>query len=131
MILGVGSDLIRIDRLAGSIDRFGERFLKRVFTPGEIRQGEELSGKAAIAFYAKRFAAKEAAAKALGTGMRDGIWFTQIEVENDSLGRPSVNVSGAAADLLAERGGEKGARLHLTLSDEREFALAFVVLEKL
>ena len=125
MIVGLGSDLVRIDRLQRALDRFGEGFARRVFTSGERLACEKRSGRAAC--YAKRFAAKEALVKALGTGMRGGIWFRDVEVLNDGLGRPFLTVTGAARARMDAMGP---VTAHLSLSDEGGFALAFVILER-
>ncbi|MBF0342133.1 MAG: holo-ACP synthase [Magnetococcales bacterium] len=131
MILGVGTDLVAIDRIAQAMRRFPDRFMERVLTPAEIRW---CMGRQAMtaACCAKRFAAKEALVKALGTGMRGGIWFTEMELDNDPLGRPSMTLHGAAArraEELAAIHGMEEVVIHLSLADEGGFALAHVVLE--
>ncbi len=125
MIVGLGSDLVRIDRLEKALLRFGDGFARRVFTDGERQLCDARKNRAAC--YAKRFAAKEALTKALGTGMRGGIWFQDVEVLNDDLGRPVMTVSGAARERMQHLGAET---THVSLSDEGGFALAFVVLER-
>ncbi len=125
MILGTGSDLMEIDRIQHSLDRFGERFLQRVFTAGEVEYCRRKVHNAAESF-AARFAAKEAAAKALGTGIAQGVAWTEIEVRRVPGQRPTLHFSGRAADR-AVRMGVRSA--HLTLSHSREVALAVVVLE--
>ena len=125
MIVGLGSDLVRIDRLQRALDRFGDGFAKRVFTDGERQLCDGRGNRAAC--FAKRFAAKEALAKALGTGMREGVWFRDVEVLNDDLGRPIMTVSGAARERMQTLGT---VTIHVSLSDEGGFALAFVVLER-
>lgn len=124
MILGIGTDVVRIDRLERAMQRFGQRFLDRLFTPEE--QTRCSSHVRPAACFAKRFAAKEALVKALGTGFRDGLWFTDITVENDAAGRPALRLSGPVAQALAAHGE---VRTHLSLSDELDLAMAFVVLE--
>ena len=124
MVLGLGSDLIEIARIQASIDRFGERFLKRVFTPGEIAYCQRK--KNAAESFAARFAAKEAGAKALGTGISHGIAWPEIEVKRELSGRPSLHWSGRAlkrADLLGVR------RSSITLTHSRDFAMAVVAVE--
>ncbi|GGX81082.1 holo-[acyl-carrier-protein] synthase [Litchfieldella qijiaojingensis] len=124
MIIGIGTDLARIERFSAAMERHGERFALRVL--GEVER-ERLAGEPAPAAYlAKRFAAKEAFVKALGTGLRRGMRWTDIQVVNDTLGRPSLQLSGQAR-RLAESAGVR--RIHLSLSDEDELACAFVVLE--
>lgn len=125
MIYGVGTDIVEIARIESALGRFGERFARRLLGPEEIA---EWGGAARPAhFLAKRVAAKEAAAKALGTGFREGIRFCDIVVTHDPLGRPGLAMRGAAAARLREAGIDA---LHLSLSDEREHAIAFVVAEK-
>ncbi|MBF0178644.1 MAG: holo-ACP synthase [Magnetococcales bacterium] len=130
MILGVGTDLVRIERLERAIGRFPERFTQRIFTPAEQRLCE--GGGMRFACYAKRFAAKEALVKALGVGMRDGVWFTDVEVLNDALGKPLVTLTGKSAQFLQNilhREQLSRAVIHLSLADEEGFALAHLILE--
>lgn len=128
MILGIGSDLIDIRRVEQSIARYGDRFIQRIFTPVEQRKAV---GRAnAVPTYAKRFAAKEACSKALGTGMRKGVFFRDIGVVNQPSGQPTLELTGGALErlrTLTPRGME--ARIHLSLTDERDWAQAFVVIE--
>jgi len=130
MILGIGSDLTDIRRIQASLDRFGDRFRNRCFTELERRRSE--AKPAAAASYAKRFAAKEACAKALGTGLRRGVFWRDMGVVNLRSGQPTLALTGGAAARLAEMTppGHQ-ARIHLTLSDEHPYALAFVVIEAL
>ena len=126
MIYGIGVDLVKVDRLAGVLARYGERFLRRVFTDREIAycQGRARQG---VYQFAQRFAAKEAFSKALGVGLREGgIRWREVEVLPDSRGKPVIQVMGRAARLCEEK-GIKG--LHLSLTDEDNFAVAMVVLE--
>lgn len=130
MIIGVGADLSDIRRIQASIDRFGDRFKNRCFTAIE-RSRSERKPDAAWS-YAKRFAAKEACAKALGTGMRRDVYWKDMGVVNLPSGKPTLALTGPAADHLA-RLTPPGhtAHIHLTLSDEHPYALAFVVIEAL
>ncbi len=131
MILGIGSDLVDNRRLERLVKEFGTRFTDRCFTPAEQAEAAQKKNSAArISFYAKRFAAKEACAKALGTGFRGGIRLNEIGVRNDMAGRPELVLSGKALEQIEKmiHPGKK-ARLHLTLSDELPYALAFVVIE--
>ncbi len=130
MILGIGSDLSDIRRIQGSLDRFGERFTHRVFTEIERARSERKSDRAAS--YAKRFAAKEACAKALGTGMRRGVFWRDMGVVNLRSGAPTLALTGGAATRLAEITPE-GLRavIHLSLTDELPYAQAFVIIEGL
>ena len=126
MIYGIGVDLVNVDRLAGVLARYGERFLKRVFTDREIAycQGRAKQG---VYQLAQRFAAKEAFSKALGVGLREGgIRWREVEVLPDPRGKPEIQVTGRAA-MICEEMGIKG--LHLSLTDEDNFAVAMVVLE--
>ena len=126
MVYGVGVDLVRVDRLARAVERYGERFLKRVFTDREITycQGRAKQG---IYQFAQRFAAKEAFSKALGVGLREGgIRWRDVEVIPDRRGKPEIQVTGRAARLCEET-GIRG--MHLSLTDEDNHAVAVVVLE--
>jgi len=130
MILGVGSDLIDVRRIGRTIERHGERFLDRIFTPLERAKAEGRARR--IETYAKRFAAKEACAKALGTGMRADVYWSDMGVVNQRSGQPTLILTGHAADHLARLTPAGHApRIHLTLSDEHPYALAFVVIEAL
>ncbi len=128
MILGIGTDLANIDRIQGTLDRFGSRFRNRVFTETEQRKAERRHDTAAT--YAKRWAAKEACSKALGTGLRMGISWKDMAVSNLGSGQPVMHVTGWAAARLADLtppGFE--AIIHLTLTDDHPWAQAFVVIE--
>lgn len=124
MVLGVGTDLIEISRIAESISQFGERFLDRVFTPVEIAYCRQK--KHAAESFAARFAAKEAGAKALGTGISRGISWKELEVRREPGERPTLHLSGRAQDLAAGMGVR---RLSLSLSHSRNVALAVVIAE--
>jgi holo-[acyl-carrier protein] synthase len=125
MVLGLGTDLMETRRVEESIDRFGERFLERIFTPDEIAYCLRKKKNAAESF-AARFAAKEAGAKALGTGISRGVSWKEFEVRREASGRPTLHLSGRAAEL-AEAMGVK--RVQLSLTHSRELALAVVVIE--
>ncbi len=128
MILGIGTDLANIDRIAGTLARFGDRFRQRVFTDGEIAKAE---GRKDIAgTYAKRWAAKEACSKALGTGLRMGISWKDMAVTNLRSGQPVMHVTGWAAERLKSMTPEgHEAVIHVTLTDDHPWAQAFVVIE--
>ncbi len=127
MILGIGADLVDIRRIERALDRFGERFLRRVFTEEERARAEGKAGRAAI--YAKRFAAKEAVWKALGEGPRPGVAWRDLRVGNAPSGEPVLTLAGAAAARLARLTPEGMApRIHLSLSDEPPLAQAFVII---
>jgi len=125
VVLGVGIDMIEIDRVEETIARFRDRFLSRVFTRAE-REYCQSKKKGAAQSYALRWAAKEAVAKALGTGIRAGVDFKDIEVVSDRLGRPAVKLARGAARVAAER---RIARVHLSLSHDGPHAVAFAVAE--
>ena len=128
MILGIGTDLANIDRIAGTLERFGDRFRNRVFTETEQRKAERR--KDVVGTYAKRWAAKEACSKALGTGLRMGIAWKDMAVTNLPTGQPVMQVTGWAADRLKEMTPEGyEAVIHVTLTDDHPWAQAFVVIE--
>ncbi|TMV03711.1 holo-ACP synthase [Ruegeria sediminis] len=128
MILGIGTDLANIDRIQGTLDRFGDRFRNRVFTETEQRKAERRADTAGT--YAKRWAAKEACSKALGTGLRMGIAWKDMAVSNLRTGQPVMHVTGWAADRLKEMTPEgHEAIIHVTLTDDHPWAQAFVVIE--
>ena len=128
MILGIGTDLANIDRIQGVLDRFGDRFRNRVFTQQEQRKAE---GRADVAgTYAKRWAAKEACSKALGTGLRMGIAWKDMSVTNLRTGQPVMHVTGWAAERLATMTPDGyEAVIHVSLTDDHPWAQAFVVIE--
>jgi holo-[acyl-carrier protein] synthase len=127
MILGLGNDIIDIERIGRTIDRYGDRFLGRVFTDTERRKSDARVERAAS--YAKRFAAKEACAKALGTGLREGVYWRDMGVVNLASGRPTLSLTGGAAEQL-KRITPPGfeARIDLTLTDDYPLAQAIVII---
>jgi holo-[acyl-carrier protein] synthase len=130
VILGLGSDLSDIRRIQASLDRFGDRFRTRVFTELERARSDRKADAAAS--YAKRFAAKEACAKALGTGMRRGVFWRDMGVINLRSGQPTMALTGGALKRLEEMTppGMKPV-IHLTLTDDHPYAQAFVIIEAL
>lgn len=129
MIIGLGSDLCNIERIANSLERFGDRFEQRVFTEIEISKARRRPFTIA-GTYAKRFAAKEAFSKAVGTGFRRGVFMKDIGVVNAPSGAPTLALTGGAAIRLAEltpHGHE--ALIHLTLTDDHPWAQAYVIIE--
>lgn len=131
MILGLGNDMVDIRRIEQAIERFGDRFLMRIYTDIERRRSD---GKTALraASYAKRFAAKEACSKALGTGLRRGVYWRDMGVVNLPSGRPTIQLTGGAArqlDLLTPAGA--AARIDLTLTDDFPWAQAIVIISAL
>jgi holo-[acyl-carrier protein] synthase len=127
MIIGLGSDLIDIRRIQGTLDRYGRRFVERVFT--DVEQGKSERRAARAATYAKRFAAKEACAKALGTGLRHGVFWRDIGVVNLPTGQPAIELTGGAAERL-RRITPQGmtASIALTLTDDFPLAQAIVII---
>lgn len=128
MILGIGTDLANIDRVAGTLERFGDRFRQRVFTPTELDKAARRRDEAGT--LAKRWAAKEACSKALGTGLRMGISWKDMAVSNLRTGQPVMELTGWAAERLASMtppGHE--AIVHVSLTDDHPWAQAFVVIE--
>lgn len=129
MIIAIGSDLCNIERIQNSLDRFGERFLNRVFTEVEQAKAERRPFTKAGTL-AKRFAAKEAFSKAVGTGFKAGVFMKDIGVVNAKSGAPTLALTGgAAARLAAITPGGHEAFVHLTLTDDHPWAQAFVVIE--
>ena len=124
MIRGIGVDIVKVDRIEKAVERWGYRFLKRIFTPAEIERCQKRARPAQC--LALRFAAKEAFAKALGLGMREGLRWRDIEVVHDNFGKPDLLLHNQAQRLLETM---EASRTWLSLSDERESALAVVVLE--
>lgn len=124
MIVGTGIDIAEVDRIAHSIERFGRRFLERIFTPGEIRYCESKANKAER--YAGRFAAKEAGMKAIGTGWNRGVTWRDVEVQRAPGSRPTIVFHGKAAEFFQKLGA---ARAHLSITHTKDSAMAFVVLE--
>jgi holo-[acyl-carrier protein] synthase len=128
-IVGIGSDLCNIERIQHSLDRFGERFERRVFTDAERAKAARRPFTRAGTF-AKRFAAKEAFSKAVGTGFRRGVFMRDIGVVNKASGEPTLLLTGGAKERLDAMIPEgHAARIHLTMTDDHPFALAFVVIE--
>jgi len=124
MVLGLGTDLVETKRVQESIDRFGARFLERIFTAGEIAYCTRKRNAAES--FAARFAAKEAGAKALGTGISRGVNWKEFEVQREAGGRPTLHLSGRAAELAAAMGVR---RVQLSLTHSRDLAIAMVVAE--
>ena len=127
-IIGIGSDLCNIERIQSSLDRFGERFTNRVFTPVERAKAEGRPHTRA-GTYAKRFAAKEAFSKAVGTGFKRGVFMRDIGVVNMPSGAPTLHLTGGARDRLdAMVPAGQAATIHLTMTDDFPFAQAFVII---
>ena len=130
MIIGLGNDIIDIRRIEKTIERYGERFLARIYTAVERDRSERRRER--VASYAKRFAAKEACAKALGTGLRRGVFWRDMGVVNLPSGRPTMSLTGGAArqlDVITPEGHE--ARIDLTITDDFPLAQAIVIISAL
>ena len=128
MIIGIGNDVIDIRRIEKTLGTYGERFIQRIFTDTEIRKSERRAQRAAS--YAKRFAAKEACSKALGTGFRAGVFWKDMGVVNEPSGKPTMVLTGGARerlDTLTPAG--HSIRIHLTITDDFPYAHAFVMIE--
>ena len=125
MIIAIGTDIVEIARIAELLERQPQRFVKRILCPAELEQYASLGNPAA--FLAKRFAAKEAIAKALGTGIGHGVSFQDMQISNDEKGAPHVQLSGGAAEVMQSRGGQ---RVLISLADERDYAIAYAMLSE-
>jgi holo-[acyl-carrier protein] synthase len=130
MIIGIGSDIIDIRRIEKTIERHGQRFIDRIYTDVEKRKSEKRAQR--IPSYAKRFAAKEACSKALGTGLSNGVFWRDMGVVNLPSGKPTMHLTNGAAAQLARMVPEgKTAAVHLTMTDEYPYAQAYVIIEAL
>lgn len=130
MIIGLGNDIVDIRRIEQTLQNYGERFVHRIFTDIEQRKSDRRMERAAS--YAKRFAAKEACSKALGTGFRGGVFWKDMGVVNEPSGRPTLRLTGGAADqLLRMTPAGHEARIHLTITDDYPYAQAIVMIEAL
>ena len=128
MIIGIGSDMADIRRIERTLERFGDRFIQRVFT--EIEQAKSERRRERVASYAKRWAAKEACSKALGTGLRMGVAWREMGVVNLRSGQPTMTLTGGAAVRLAKMVPPGlSPRIHVTITDDHPWAQAFVVIE--
>lgn len=128
MIVGIGNDVIDIRRIEAALERFGGRFIERIFTETEVRKSERRAARAAS--YAKRFAAKEACSKALGTGFRAGVFWRDMGVVNEPSGKPTMVLTGGALIRLEELlPAGHAPRIHLTITDDFPYAHAFVMIE--
>ncbi|MGO8954763.1 MAG: holo-ACP synthase [Rhodomicrobium sp.] len=127
MIIGIGSDMIDIRRIEQTIGRYGDRFLDRIFTETERAKSDARAARAAS--YAKRFAAKEACAKALGTGLKHGVFWRDMGVVNLASGQPTIKLTGGAAERLARLiPANHQAHIHITITDDYPLAHAFVII---
>lgn len=124
MILGIGVDLVEVGRIRRAIERYGDRFVRRIFTDAEARYCRSCAHPEQR--FASRFAAKEAALKALGVGWQKGVRFVDVELSNNELGAPAISLNGRALELSRELGVE---RIHVTLTHHKDFAVAQVLFE--
>ncbi len=127
MIIGIGSDIININRIESVINKYGNRFIKRVYSQVEIDKSESRANR--IASYAKRFAAKEACSKALGTGFRKGVFMKDLSVVNLSSGKPTMKLTGGALERVKRISPDSlNIQIDLSITDEPPFAYALVII---
>ncbi|MBT7076805.1 MAG: holo-ACP synthase [Pelagibacterales bacterium] len=127
MIIGIGQDICDVERIESTIIKFGERFKKRIYSEREINKSE--SRLNSIDSYARRFAAKEAVSKALGTGFRKGVFYKDIEVINLKSGKPTIELKGGALDQFRLiTSNNKNASIEISLTDDKKLALAIVII---
>ncbi len=126
MIYGNGIDIIDINRIRKVIDKYGDRFKKRCFSSSEIERSE--NRKKSVESYAKRYAAKEACAKALGTGLARGVFWKDIEVKNNQFGKPFIKLHGNAKEIFKNLNKASNTKIELSLSDEKKYAIANVTI---
>ena len=124
MIFGIGTDIVRVERIRDDVSRFGDRFVERILTAAELLEFHQNANKAN--FLARRFAAKEAAAKAMGTGFSNGVHLRDIEVTHDAQGKPLLKFYGQAQQFMQDK---HISVAHISLADEQDHAVAFVTLE--
>ncbi len=125
-ILGIGTDIVNIKRIEKSLKSHGNDFKEKIFLKNEIKYCDKKNNPSA--FYAKRFAAKEALSKALGIGIRNGLNFKNIEIKNDNYGKPYIKLNGAAETFLKKKAKNKKYSIYVSLTDEKSFAHATVVI---
>ena len=131
MIVGNGIDSVSINRIKDLAQKFQEKFQQRIFSQNEIVTAQKILPEKRDFFYAKRFAAKEAFSKAIGLGIGRGIDFVDIEVENNDLGKPFINILNGKKEFLLKKFNCKDLVIHLSLTDEGDLASAFVIIEKI
>ena len=125
-ILGIGVDIVENSRIKRSL--INKLFINRIFTSSEIMKASKIKNK--LSYYSKRFAAKEAFSKALGTGFRDGLNFKDISIINDKLGKPSIVISNKIKKIVKKRFKISSFNFFLSISDEKKYSIAFVILQK-
>ena len=126
MIYGNGIDIIDINRIRKVIDKYGNRFKKRCFSSSEIERSDKR--KNSVESYAKRYAAKEACAKALGTGLARGVFWKDIEVKNNQFGKPFIKLHGKAKEIFNNMNKVSNTQIEVSLSDEKKYAIANVII---
>ena len=126
MIFGNGIDIIDVDRIRKVIEKYGNRFKKRCFSISEIERSEKR--KNSVESYAKRYAAKEACAKALGTGLARGVFWKDIEVQNNQFGKPFIKLHGKAKEIFENMNKSSNTKIEVSLSDEKKYAIANVTI---
>ena len=134
MIVGVGSDIANISRIEETIRKFGPRFLNKIFTKyelSEMSKRQDISAKEYGSMATKRFAAKEACSKALGTGFREGVFWKNIEIRHLASGKPTLRLSGGALKHAEKQCENGNVSLHISMSDDYPWAQAFVIIEKI
>ena len=133
MIIGMGCDIVRIDRMKKLVPLFNKGIQQHILSPLEKQELNQmdLNDEQISRFLAKRFAAKEAFGKALGTGFRDGIYLKDITIHHDDLGKPFLSVENEALDTLLKITNQQDYQIHLSLSDEADLAQAFVIIERI
>lgn len=129
MILGIGIDLVTVTRIEELREQFQERFLQKIFTESEVKASRKKSS--ADLFFAKRFAAKEAFAKALGLGIGRGVNFSDIEVNNDEFGKPEMKILNGKEEFVKKHFNCENLKIHLSITDEKSLASAIVLIEKI
>ncbi|MCV6599855.1 MAG: holo-ACP synthase [Alphaproteobacteria bacterium] len=125
MILGIGTDIVNISRIEESINKFGDSFIKRCFTESEIAESNKKKERAC--FFAKRFAAKEAFFKALGTGFTHRVSWQDVNISNNEYGKPEIEISGTSKDILEKI--SKDAKIFISMSDDAPYATATIIIE--
>lgn len=129
MILGIGIDIVSVERIEKLLANFDQKFINKIFTSEEIKKANQVNENKKAIYFAKRFSAKEACSKALGLGIGRGVDFLDIEVENDELGKPSIKILNNKNEFIKEHFKVKNFLIHLSLSDEKNLATAKVIIE--
>ncbi len=131
MILGIGTDIVEIERIRQSMEKSYQKFVQRILTSKEYKQFQQLNSKQQPAFLAKRFAAKEAISKTLGTGIGRGVSFQHIVIEHDEYGKPIARLTDVALERAKHLSNQQPINLQVAISDEQQYAVAYAILETL